>query len=630
MPRTSVIVPCFNQLQFTKLCLSSVFEHSGRDWELIVVDNGSIDSTPDYLEGLVTSSRVRTTIITNLQDLGFPVAINQGLKVAVGEYIVLLNNDAVVVENWLAHFEGVLNTVGVAGPMSNYAPPPQLVENVPYTDLPQMHRFAAQWRAEHTHSAKWVSKVSGFCLAFRREVYETIGGMDEGFGLGYFEDDDFCARARAAGFEIAIAEDLFIHHFGTRTFGFDGTDVGALQAKNLVKFEERYGPIQGSFINLTPFEAKPRVQPTVSLVMIVKDEEANLPACLDPIFDLFEEIVIVDTGSTDNTRQLAVDYADKVVDFPWINDFSAARNCAIDNATSDYIFWLDADDRLDADQVANLKQLFANLADNTGYVFKCACNVGRPGADGTLVDQVRLFPRRDDVRFQYRVHEQIMLSLNQAQVPIVWTDIEIKHIGYSNPEVLDAKRERNQAILLEELDANPDEPFVLFNLGMLAVEREQWVRAHSYLTMSLARLPAETSIVPKIHSMLAEVYEQIGDSERALAQCLVGLEAHSDCELLFRAATLLHRAGRNEEAELLWRRILDLRPGNEFSSTDRGIRGHLTLRNLAVLAEERGDLAEAQRLWHRVLKLCPGDPDATFKLTSPAEPQVHAAAGAAL
>ncbi len=112
--------------------------------------------------------------------------------------------------------------------MSNYAAPPQLVENLPYHYLRAMHDFAWRWRDEHR--GKWftVRKLSGFCLLMKRSVYEKIGGLDERFGIGFFDDDDLAERARRAGFELVVAQDLFIHHFGSRTFQGNGVDAEKL------------------------------------------------------------------------------------------------------------------------------------------------------------------------------------------------------------------------------------------------------------------------------------------------------------------------------------------------------------------------------------------------------------------
>jgi O-antigen biosynthesis protein len=127
---TSVIVPCFNQEEFTRHCIRALLRHTQRAWELIVVDNGSTDDTAAYLRGVQDAAPVPVTVIHNTRNLGFPRAINQGLREARGEYLVLLNNDAVVTDDWLeqlielAEMKGQVggqSTVGLVGPMSNYA-----------------------------------------------------------------------------------------------------------------------------------------------------------------------------------------------------------------------------------------------------------------------------------------------------------------------------------------------------------------------------------------------------------------------------------------------------------------------------------------------------------------------------
>ena len=134
----SIIVPCWNQLEFTRQCITALRLHTRPPWELIVIDNGSTDGTAAYLGGVQDAAAVPVTVITNAMNRGFPAAINQGLQVARGEYLVLLNNDVVVTDAWLEQIVAsgeCAATIGLVGPMSNYAAPPQLVEEVPYRDL---------------------------------------------------------------------------------------------------------------------------------------------------------------------------------------------------------------------------------------------------------------------------------------------------------------------------------------------------------------------------------------------------------------------------------------------------------------------------------------------------------------
>ncbi len=159
----SIIVPCFNQLEFTRHCLRALFRHTRPAFELIVIDHGSTDGTGTYLAGVQDASPAPVTVITNARNLGFPAAVNQGLRAARGGYLVLLNNDAVVTDCWLDQLIGLANAengfhkeeqevqegkangerpIGLVGPMSNYASPPQLVEDVPYRSLEEMQSFA--------------------------------------------------------------------------------------------------------------------------------------------------------------------------------------------------------------------------------------------------------------------------------------------------------------------------------------------------------------------------------------------------------------------------------------------------------------------------------------------------------
>jgi hypothetical protein len=215
----SIIVPCFNQIEFTRHCLRALVRHTRGAWELVVIDNGSTDGTGAYLAGVQDAAGVPVTVISNGRNIGFPAAINQGLQVAQGRYLVLLNNDAVVTDGWLDQLVALADmrteqttehtenteentaeeksetedkgaTIGLVGPMSNYASPPQLVDGVAYRDLDEMQAIARRWREEHRGQWFTAGKLSGFCLLITRIAYEAIGGLDERFGLGLFDDDD--------------------------------------------------------------------------------------------------------------------------------------------------------------------------------------------------------------------------------------------------------------------------------------------------------------------------------------------------------------------------------------------------------------------------------------------------------
>jgi tetratricopeptide (TPR) repeat protein len=258
-------------------------------------------------------------------------------------------------------------------------------------------------------------------------------------------------------------------------------------------------------------------------------------------------------------------------------------------------------------------------------VVRCKCDPGSDGSGGeTVVDHIRLFPLRPDVRWTYRVHEQILPSLRRANIPVQWTDLTIRHTGYTDLALRARKLERDSKILCEELDERPDDPFTLFNLGSIAVEQQDWRGALGYLERSLAGSAPTDSITRKLFALIARAHQSLGDSEAALRTCADGLALDAnDGELWFRKAFVHRHRGEPADAEACWRRILTLRRPEQFCSVDQGIFGHLTRRNLAILAGERKDHAEELRLWRAVVAECPRDHDAVWaiqRLAGPVEP----------
>jgi len=124
--------------------------------------------------------------------------------------------------------------------VSNNVSGPQQVP-VTYTTLGEVEGFGWDWGVDHKREYARLDRLVGFCLAIKREVVEKIGVLDEAFGLGTYEDDDYCLRAREAGYVNMVARDCFIHHFGSRTFAGEGLNMGQLQATNAKVFAAKHG-----------------------------------------------------------------------------------------------------------------------------------------------------------------------------------------------------------------------------------------------------------------------------------------------------------------------------------------------------------------------------------------------------
>jgi GT2 family glycosyltransferase len=227
-------------LEFTRLCVPSVLRHSRSPYEIVFVDVESIDGTKEYLEGVAAAAPVRVEVVRTTLDSALQAGCKEALARASGEFLVLLGNDTVVTEGWLDHLvtlAAMKPEIGIVGPVSNYAPPTQLVETVPYRlamkkpyppsdnapsasaplDLDPIDQFARQWRTQNRTQWIEVDQLAGFCLLVKREVLETIGPVNRRpDSLQFFDADALSLRARQCGYRLACCRDVFIHHFGSR------------------------------------------------------------------------------------------------------------------------------------------------------------------------------------------------------------------------------------------------------------------------------------------------------------------------------------------------------------------------------------------------------------------------------
>jgi GT2 family glycosyltransferase/Flp pilus assembly protein TadD len=223
----SIVVVTYNQLAYTKKCISSVKQWTKVPHRIIVVDNCSTDGTQRYLQRMA-KKKVIHRLILNEHNVGFPAAVNQAINVAQGQYILLLNNDTVVTLAWLERLIETAESdprIGIVGPMSNAVSGVQRDTTATYKDLASMHQHAATVARVHKGEIFPFPRVAFLCTLIKRELIEKIGGLDERFTPGNFEDDDFCLRAQLAWYKTAVVKDVFIHHYGSKSFGAEGNDA---------------------------------------------------------------------------------------------------------------------------------------------------------------------------------------------------------------------------------------------------------------------------------------------------------------------------------------------------------------------------------------------------------------------
>lgn len=242
-PKVSLIILTYNNLDYTRQCLESIFNKTiYPNYEVVIVDNASTDGTPNYLR-TVASLHANARLVLNNENRGFSAGNNQGVSTAHGEYVLFLNNDVVVTPGWLS---GLLNhlqdpSVGAVGPVTNYAGNESRI-TVGYHHITDLDDFARRYTQAHAGQSFEIRMLALFCMLLRRSVIDAVGPLDEQFGVGMYEDDDFSLRIRQKGYRILCAEDVYIHHWGSAAFSQLAQErFERLHLENRRKFESKWG-----------------------------------------------------------------------------------------------------------------------------------------------------------------------------------------------------------------------------------------------------------------------------------------------------------------------------------------------------------------------------------------------------
>lgn len=248
--RADIVIPVLNQVDYTRQCLESLSSHTSYPFQIIVVDNGSTDATGVLLQDLAQFA-LPLTVIHNETNFGFTRAANQGLAVATARYVVLLNNDTVVYPDWL---EGLIaiaesdDAIGIVGPKT-LNPQTGLIHNIgglvfykQGTALP-LGRESQRDDPQFAHPLD-LQYAEGSCMLIKQAVLRDIGQLDEAFSPGYYEDSDYCFRARESGYRIVYAPHSEIAHYATVTateVERQGTPLRAHARRNERLFRARWG-----------------------------------------------------------------------------------------------------------------------------------------------------------------------------------------------------------------------------------------------------------------------------------------------------------------------------------------------------------------------------------------------------
>lgn len=250
----SIVMLSWNALEYTQMALESIRLHTTGEYEIVIVDNGSDSQTVEWLR-----AQTDIRVIYNAVNRGYAGGNNQAIAACCGEYVVLLNNDVIVTDGWLESLLSAFDRIpglGISAPLSNNVAGTQRTIDSQYANLDEMQAYARRKHERNRGEGYLTDRVIGLCMCIDRRVIEEVGGIDEGFGAGNFEDDDYCIRVRAAGYKIYVCTDSFIHHFGSKTFEANKVDWKSMMERNWARFARKWGyPERGFAGSYKPLHA---------------------------------------------------------------------------------------------------------------------------------------------------------------------------------------------------------------------------------------------------------------------------------------------------------------------------------------------------------------------------------------
>lgn len=300
-----------------------------------------------------------------------------------------------------------------------------------------------------------------------------------------------------------------------------------------------------------------------TLSMIVKNEEKHLAGCIESIIEVVDEVVIIDTGSTDRTKEIAQKYGAKLFDFEWKDDFALARNESLKHSNGRWIIYLDADERIVYPDQKTLRRMLEEAPPNIGG-FYCIIESEHFQMDGSTEVHRGGYPRIfrnlgfPKIRFSGRVHEQIAPSIFENNLQIVFSNVKILHLGYNQSrEVMEAKIRRNYRLLIQHVQEEPLNGYAWYQLGQTLAQMFLFNEAEKAIRMAIQTKTLSKPIFANAASTLAKMVGNKGNYSEALFWAEKSLDAVPDqiYALHLKAYALLYLK-RFEEAEKCFNEVM--------------------------------------------------------------------------
>ena len=353
----------------------------------------------------------------------------------------------------------------------------------------------------------------------------------------------------------------------------------------------------------------------LSLCMISKDEEKLIGSALASIKKYVDEIILVDTGSIDQTTAIALKYGARVYHQKWEDNFAKARNFALDRAKGEWILCLDADETLENGEL--LAEIISKAEEDVQGIITQIFNynsLNLPPSEKSF--SIRLFRNKKFLRYSGAIHEQ--LNINKGKV--IFSELIINHYGYI-PAISQSKNKpaRNLNILLKEIAENPNDSFTLYNIGCEYLRLNDYQKALNYYNQSLTNADSTSNYTSRLYKMNAICCLHLKNYSAAADVCQKGLKIYPDFpDLHYYLGLTYKELGKNLLAIISLLKCLSLEENEKSNSNlytiEEGVTNYRTLFVLGQIYQKQQNIAEAKAAFARALSSNPRLVDALISL----------------
>ncbi len=360
---------------------------------------------------------------------------------------------------------------------------------------------------------------------------------------------------------------------------------------------------------------------SLSLCMIVKNEEDTLARCLESVKDIVDEMIIVDTGSTDATLKIAESYGARTFFYKWDNSFARARNFSLEKASKDWILIMDADDELKSEDKDKVINLITDSNSKLNAYFGETLSYSGDTPDSNIYSNlnIRFIKNGKGYKFTGGIHEQIVPGIEDANKEgfLGIVDIKFYHYGYLKKTVdLKNKRKRNMEIIEQMLKENPNNCFMLYNMGVEYCAKGEYLEAINYLNKSYENFDPALGFGSKLILKMISCYEVLHKLDKCLALIEQGLKYYPRCtDFEFYRASIFYGQKKYSCAIESAKKCISIGEAPVFLREIKGVGTYRAYYLLGIIYFDIGDYDEAYICYDKALRLNSEFTDAIFKIS---------------